>query len=168
MANKKILVASLVGAKHTITEADLVINPKLAEQVKVGDEVQLGHDPELLTRISDLEKEVTDKTKELEDLKNQAEALNDELINERKLIDESNKSFKELLEQYKEADEKIKSLSLGIGAPTDAGSVKSKVKVNHGVVLHGKTYSKEQIEKDPSIQEVLLELKSSAVTAIEG
>lgn len=165
MANKKILVVSLIGAKHTITEADLKANPDLADKVKVGDEVELGPDQASIDRIAELDKECDDRSNIMIELNDQIDSLKVELTEERKKSEQSNTSYANLKKELDSAKEQIKSLSLE-NLPPVVNS--AKVKVNHGVVLNGKTYSKDQIKNDASIQEVLLDLKSSAVTAIEG
>ncbi len=160
MANKKILVVSLTGAKHTITEADLKANPDLADKVKVGDEVELGPDPRSTQMENDL-KTITTLKNELGD---QVKSLTNELSDVRRKEQELQSSNANLQKELDWAKEKLESFRSENTTP----EVSSKVKVNHGVVLNGKTYSKEQIKNDASIQEVLLDLKSSAVTAIEG
>lgn len=165
MANKKILLVSLIGAKHIITEADLVSNPDLVDKVKVGDEVELGPDPVALSRISELEKDLDKKSKVEKALEIQVFSLNSELTNKQNDLQTLENNYKEVSKKLDEANQTITNL----GSENQPLSGKAaKVKVNHGVVLNGKTYSKEQIQEDASIQEVLLDLKSSAVTAIEG
>ncbi|GAA0883269.1 hypothetical protein GCM10009120_18660 [Sphingobacterium siyangense subsp. cladoniae] len=165
MANKKILVVSLIGARHIITEADLAANPDLVEKVKVGDEVELGPDPSALSRISELEKDLDKKTKVEKALELQVFSLNSDITTKQNEFLTLEKSFKEVSTKLNEANAAIANFGTE-NQPPVANS--PKVKVNHGVVLNGKTYSKEQIKNDASIQEVLLDLKSSAVTAIEG
>lgn len=165
MANKKILVVSLIGAKHIITEADLAANPDLVDKVKVGDEVELGPDQSAIDRIAELDKECDYRSNIMIELNDKIDSLTSELTEERKKSEESNTSYADLKKQLDSAKEQIKSLSLENLPPFVNSAM---VKVNHGVVLNGKTYSKEQIQEDASIQEVLLDLKSSAVTAIEG
>lgn len=164
MANKKILVVSLIGTKHIITESDLAANPDLVDKVKVGDEVELGPDQSAVDRIAELEQDVHNRSNIIIELNDKINSLTSELTEERKKSEESNLSFADLKKQFDSAKEQIKSLSLENLPPVvDA----AKVRVNHGVVLNGKTYSKEQIQNDASIQEVLLDLKSSAVSAIK-
>jgi len=164
MANKKILVVSLIGAKHIITEADLKANPDLADKVKVGDEVELGPDPKSESKITQMEGDLKKITTLKNELGDQVKSLTNELSDVRKRASELHSSNANLQKELDWANEKLESFRSENTAP----EVSSKVKVNHAVVLNGKTYSKEQIKNDASIQEVLLDLKSSAVTAIEG
>jgi len=165
MGNKKILVVSLIGAKHIITEADLKVNPELADKVKVGDEVELGPDPKSQSKITQIESDLNKITTLKNKLGDQVKSLTNELSDVRKKASELHSSNVDLSKKLDEANKTITALGAESQPPVVSSS---KVKVNHAVVLNGKTYSKDQIENDASIQEVLLDLKSSAVSAIEG
>lgn len=164
MGNKKIFIASLFGSMHIITKADLEKNPDLVGKVKVGDEVELGPNPEQASRI-ELEKELYKKNKVEKALQLQVSSLNSDLTTIKNKLSTSEKNFKEVSIKLDEANATITKLGTENQPPIISSA---KVQVHHGVVLNGKKYSKEQIQNDTSIQEVLLELKSSAVSAIEG
>lgn len=184
---KKLKVVALAGLIHTITKQDLESYPHLvAEGIKVGDEVEVGNDVKLKDVIKSLEAENIQ-------LKNDKDISDGALVNLSNDIDELSvehenqknewKAEVEVLKAKLTDLEKSKNIQitalentvyevnqklLGTTTGTVLDTPSKKVIVNHGVIVGGKKFTKEQIENDPSTQEVLLEMGSTAVTKIEG
>lgn len=162
---KKIKIVALVGVNHIITQLDLDANPHLVtEGVKVGEEVLIGNDvksDEIIKNLEIINSELESKLQEYEtsadNLLNELNASSIEYENQRKAWQALEKELKE----GKETPLNVK------GSKGHALGPQS-VLVNHGVIMGGKKFTKEQIEADTSIQEVLFEMGSTAVTKIEG
>lgn len=185
---KKLKVVALVGVIHTITQLDLDANPHLvSEGLKVGEEVEIGNDVGQGEVIKKLEaenvklkadKEISDGA--LINLSDDIEELSAEHENHRKtwqaelddlksnlseLDTTKNSRISDLEKELTEANDKI---ALTVEGGKRTGSSSNSILVNHAVIVGGKKFTKEQIEKDPNMQEVLLEMGSTAVTKIEG
>ncbi|SJN51586.1 hypothetical protein FM120_31415 [Sphingobacterium faecium PCAi_F2.5] len=159
---KKLKVVALAGLIHTITKQDLESYPHLvAEGIKVGDEVEVGNDVKFKDVIKSLEAENIQLKNDKDISDGALEVLKAQLTD---LEESKNIQITALENTVYEVNQKL----LGTTTGTVLDTPSKKVIVNHGVIVGGKKFTKEQIENDPSTQEVLLEMGSTAVTKIEG
>lgn len=162
---KKIKVVALVGVNHTITQSDLDANPHLVtEGVKVGEEVLIGNDVKSDEIIKNLEIINSELESKLRDYETSADNLLNELNASSIEHENQRKAWQALEKELKEAKETPLNVKGNKGHTLSPQSIL----VNHGVIMGGKKFTKEQIEADTSIQEVLFEMGSTAVTKIEG
>lgn len=133
--------------KVIVTEDILKDNPELVEQeVKVGDEIELGEDANNEEIIAALSAELADKNAEIESLKSNLVKKDEEI---KKLKSKSKNAKAET------AEEKFVN--------TDG-----KVIVHFGVQVNGQEYTVADILADKDIQAYLIEIGSGAIEVVEG
>lgn len=137
-----------MGKKQEVKEKTVAVDDTSKEP--------MGYLEEKIKSLEEANLKLQEDFKKQKELHNgELKALEAELLEKHKLELEAERSQVEKLEEIVK-----KSLSK---EPDNVVHKSQKVVVKHGVSIRGKKYSKEEIEKDTTIQEYLLSICSGAI-----